>query len=375
MNNTLIIAAAGSGKTTWIVRRALEQSNGNVLITTYTDANATEIVNKIIELNRSVPEYITVQPWFTFLLQHGVRPYQGKMFPNKIKGLLFVNEQSVLYVKDTDVKKHYFSLSSKIYSDKLSKFVIRSNEKSKGAVVDRLQRIYTHLYIDEVQDLAGYDLDILQLLFSSNSEVLLVGDPRQVTYLTHHAKLHSPYRNGEIKKFITDKRLACTIDDTTLNKSHRNNAPICFFSSRLYPKLPASEPCDCPKCRNTPPDHAGVFLVKETDINKYRTLYHPIVLRQQLAKEGEWTYGSSKGLGFDRVLIYPTQAIIKYLKDGKLTKTQKGKVKDAFDVAKFYVALTRARYSVAIVFDFKNEAYIEGLIKWNVLTYTQQTLF
>ena len=83
----------------------------------------------------------------------------------------------------------------------------------------------------------------------------------------------------------------------------------------------------------------------------------------------------SKGLGFDRVIIYPTAPIIKYLKDGKLTKISNGKTVNAFDIPKFYVALTRARYSVAIVCDFKFENYQDGLIKWNTLTGTQQTLF
>lgn len=36
--------------------------------------------------------------------------------------------------------------------------------------------------------MAGYDLEIIKLLFSLNSDVLLVGDPRQVTYHTYDEK-------------------------------------------------------------------------------------------------------------------------------------------------------------------------------------------
>ena len=54
MNNKLIIAAAGSGKTTFLVEEALRQKKGKVLITTYTQANEAEIRKKIIEENFNI---------------------------------------------------------------------------------------------------------------------------------------------------------------------------------------------------------------------------------------------------------------------------------------------------------------------------------
>ena len=48
MVNRLIIAAAGSGKTTYLVRQAMQQSD-SVLITTYTIANELEIRKKFVE--------------------------------------------------------------------------------------------------------------------------------------------------------------------------------------------------------------------------------------------------------------------------------------------------------------------------------------
>lgn len=47
MSNKLIIAAAGSGKTTYLVKEALELKDSRVLITTYTEANEAEIRKKI----------------------------------------------------------------------------------------------------------------------------------------------------------------------------------------------------------------------------------------------------------------------------------------------------------------------------------------
>ena len=62
----LIIAAAGSGKTTYLVKEALKITSDRVLITTFTDANEHEIRTKFFKSNGSIPENVTVQTWFSF---------------------------------------------------------------------------------------------------------------------------------------------------------------------------------------------------------------------------------------------------------------------------------------------------------------------
>ncbi|SHM59279.1 UvrD-helicase domain-containing protein [Chryseobacterium polytrichastri] len=381
-SNKLIVSVAGSGKTTYLVRQALNIVSEAVLITTYTEANEKEIRKKFYEINGSIPANITIQTWFSFLLQHGARPYQGNLFGGNIRGMLLVNEASginyrnskgiaVPFTEEKNFIKHYFAVSGRIYSDKLSKFVFRCNEKSNGMVIQRLAKIFGHLLIDEVQDLAGNDLELLRLFFKTTIKITLVGDPRQVTYLTHNEKKNRQYKEGKIKQFIVDKcKKDCVVDEVTLRHSHRNNKEICDFSSKLYPDLEPSMPCDCAECRNAANDHSGIFLVRKSQILEYCSKYSPTILRYQLAIEPEWNFGNCKGLGFDRVLIYPTEPIIQYLKDGLLTKMVKNKSsgktkeKNAFDIAKLYVALTRARYSVAIVYDYNDETFIEGITKW-----------
>lgn len=376
-NNSLVLSVAGSGKTTYLIREALKVVDSDVLITTYTEANEKEIRQKFMELNRCIPANVTIQTWFSLLIQHGVKPYQGVVFSEEIKGMILVNGPSgvnyttkkgipVLFAESKDFKKHYFTSGNKIFSDKLSKFVVLCNKESKGSVIERLSRIYSHIFIDEVQDLAGNDLEFLRLLFKSKTKVILVGDPRQVTYLTHNSRSNIKYKEGNIKQFIIDKcSKDCSIDEVTLKYSHRNNAAICSFSSKLYPEFSVSEPCACEECRSFINDHNGVFLIKQDDIDGYNEIYKPTVLRYQSAKEPEWNYGNCKGLGFDRVLIYPNEPIKKYLKDGLLEKTVNGEIKKAFDIAKFYVAVTRARYSVGIVYDYgDSEEFIEGVKLW-----------
>jgi len=94
--NRLIIAGAGSGKTSYLVSEALDNSDRNVLITTFTQANEAEIRRKIIEECKCIPSHITVQTWFSFLLKHGVRPFQGTVFGGRIRGLILVSGQSAI---------------------------------------------------------------------------------------------------------------------------------------------------------------------------------------------------------------------------------------------------------------------------------------
>jgi len=367
----MIIAAAGSGKTTYLVNNALNKKE-QILILTYTISNENVIKKKIIELNSCMPTNVTVQTWFSFLLQHGVKPYQGslneELFNKDIKGLLLVNSdkngQAKRRKKPSEEKefiKHYFTKDFKIYSDKISKFVFKSNKESNNAIIDRLGCIYKCIYIDEVQDLAGYDLDLLKSLFKSPIEVILVGDPRQVTYLTHHERRHNKYKNGGIEEFIKNKigkKLSCAIDKSSLKQSHRCCQIICELATLLYPNQPVTESCSC--C-NKDNEHVGIFLIERSKVENYLDAYNIIQLRYNKntivsIKAQIMNFGESKGETFDRVLIYPTKDMAKWLKDRNRDLCEETR-------AKFYVALTRARYSVGIVVN-DNEEY-HDYIKWN----------
>lgn len=62
--NKLIIAAAGSGKTTYVVEEARKVKNSRILVTTYTEANELEIRKKF----RAIPSNLTIQTWVFFFV-------------------------------------------------------------------------------------------------------------------------------------------------------------------------------------------------------------------------------------------------------------------------------------------------------------------
>ncbi|HGA0173253.1 TPA: UvrD-helicase domain-containing protein [Streptococcus agalactiae] len=102
LNNKLYIAAAGSGKTTLIVKDALKNKDKKILITTYTNANCDSIKKKIIKINGAIPKNIEVLTWFSFLLKHGLRPYQDIMFSQRINGIVPVNGKSAIFKNRND---------------------------------------------------------------------------------------------------------------------------------------------------------------------------------------------------------------------------------------------------------------------------------
>lgn len=379
--NRLIIAAAGSGKTTSLVRNALSQT-GRVLITTFTNENELEIRDKFVKLNGCVPSNVTIQTWFSFLLQHGVKPFQATY--NKdlsdfhVAGILLVNEQSglkcymrkgaqkipIYYKEEDNFFKYYFSDNKKIFTDKIAKFVCRSNEASKGKVIQRMSAVFPNIYIDEIQDLAGYDLEILKSLFKSSSTIICVGDPRQATFYTHWEKKYSKYRNGKIQEFVETecKKEGVIIDTTSLSCSHRNNKAICDFSSSLYSGMTVSCPCNCKDCHSGNISHQGVFLIDQDNCDEYIQMFNPMQLRYSKAVGVSdaspcCNFGNSKGKSFNRVLIYPTIAIKAWLKNRgeELNETTK---------AKLYVAITRARYSVAFVLSKEDCSTISDIPIW-----------
>ena len=275
--NRLVIAAAGSGKTTYLVEQALKIRDQRVLITTYTDSNEAEIRQKFFDVVGHVPANVMIMTWFSLLITHGVKPFQGAVFDFPIRGMLLVQAQSAIrYTNsqgigvpwpDDDIANHFFDPRGQVFSDKLSKLAIRCNEQSGGAVIDRLSRVFPHVFVDEVQDLAGYDLDILEALARSPVRLLMVGDPRQVTYLTHNERRYGKYANGGIADFLRTlpQKLKIEVDDASLNRSHRNSAAICAVSSRLFPGFAATQACDCATCRRPSPTSAGVFILKTSD--------------------------------------------------------------------------------------------------------------
>ncbi|MFI0448069.1 UvrD-helicase domain-containing protein [Actinomadura sp. 6N118] len=340
-DNLAVIAAAGSRKTQCIVDRVLARPDQRALVTTYTNDNLQELQTRLRTEKGVVPQHVDTRGWLTFLLNEGARPYQSVVFGEAgvLAGLHF-EKPKFNYARKVDARRYYLDSRNDVYRDKLAELVCAADAESGGLVIDRLASIYDHIYIDEVQDLAGYDLNLIDLLLDSPVAVTMVGDPRQGTYSANDSAKNRKYRRGGVADWLYERTDRCTVEERTV--SFRCNQQICDFADALYPELPATE------SKNSDlTGHDGVFCINPREVEAYVQEYRPTILRWKRTTNTHgleaMNIGQSKGRTFDRVLIFPTGPMKKYLKTRDIAH--------AGDLAKFYVAVTRARYSVTFVVD------------------------
>ena len=119
----------------------------------------------LLKKYRCVPSNVTILPWFSFLLEHGVRPFQGAAgFKDMQFTGIQINPEGRNYYKRPTLR-YYCNSSNAIYAAKLPELALHCNEQGGGAVLQRLQRIFDAVLIDEVQDMAGYDYEFIKILF------------------------------------------------------------------------------------------------------------------------------------------------------------------------------------------------------------------
>jgi len=327
-----------------LVKSALEDHARRVAMVTYTNNNANEIVGRFGKIRSGVPTHVDVGTWFGFLLRECARPYQTAKYDKPpIERLTFVNQRSAPYVAESNTARYYTSLSGGVYSDKIARFVIACEEESGGAVTRRLSRIYSHIYIDEFQDLAGWDLEVVRALLDSGIDLTLVGDPRQHIYSTNPAKKNEQFLGANVTKLLDawEADGLCTVE--SINVTHRCPQEVCDLTNQLWPGMP-----DMTSAASPGDGHVGVYLVSENLVGRYLDEVRPQVLRHSRRSNDygakALNFGQAKGLQFPHVLIVPTSPIRKFLKDGSLRHVKKGR-------DRLHVAITRAQRSVAFVYN------------------------
>jgi DNA helicase-2/ATP-dependent DNA helicase PcrA len=393
LTKKLVLASAGAGKTQTIIDEAIARADDgqSVLILTYTENNQRELKHRLAQVAQSNPENIKVKGWFSFLLEDMIRPYQNSIIPNRIAGLNFTTtnphkrDNFVIPGRaEIDLKgntlnaKHFLTIdSNKAHSTFLAKLAIRICERvgsvrkverkhyKIGLPLRRLEEIYDAIYIDEMQDLAGYDYEVIRLLsVARDTDVICVGDFRQTIYKTSHARPTPKSTKDKIEVF---KSLG--FDVVPMATSKRCIQKICEFSDLIHPNdgynATASQVDECTICEHDRV-HLGVFCVRTADILAYLDTFSPVILRHSIndnpslcAGRAHHNFGASKGLGFPRVLILPTTAQRNFLA-GVPGAFDQSKTDEARN--KFYVAVTRARLSVAFLYDGKCNA--PGITAW-----------
>jgi len=347
--NKIVLAAAGSGKTASIIDEAFQHTKGRVALVTYTVNGKDEFSRKAYERHGAIAPHATLITWYTFLLRNFVRPYQNRIYGPRITEINFKRGQATQGIRKTNVAKYYLSAPHRIHLARASEFACSVIDATEGLPLKRFERIFDKLYIDEAQDLSGYDLTLIEHLMGTNTDVVLVGDHRQATFTTHDSSKGKKYkRMGIIDKFREWEKAGLTAIEYQTH-SHRCIQDICDFADRFFPGFPKTESRNADKTK-----HDGLFLLEEKLIPAYAEHFSPQPLRYNRKREvgigHPINFGAAKGMTFARVIIYPHGPLLKYLETGKLEDAGR-------TLSLIYVAITRARQSVAfVVLDgFKSE--------------------
>lgn len=340
--NSVVIAVAGAGKTEELATRiAAEENTRRVLVLTYTERNQSEDAARIaskLKVGQTSPE---VSGWFSFLINQVVRPYLPLLFPYvKLRGL----GRDPSSFNGLSGSKLFFSPAGDVYPGKLALLAAKIISASRGAVIRRLERIYDAIYIDEGQDLCGNDLFIVEVLMRSSLSIAIVLDPRQsVLQTSERDQKYKKCRREKVTLFYRDleKRGLCVIEER--RETHRFVPEIAAFSDAIIPAELGFE-----KTKSNVSStgvHVGIFILQKNDVYEYACHIGATVLRVSKSA-GSFdglevaNFGECKGMQRDHVVVVATKAI----EDTLLGK----KVLEGKSLCGFYVAITRARYSVAI---------------------------
>lgn len=224
MDKRVMFAVAGSGKTTLLVKRlSLEK---RALIVTYTENNYRHLRDSIIKRFGHVPGNINLLSYFTFLHSFCYRPQLQVHL--ETEGMSFrIPPAHTLRLKRDDMD-YYINPNGYLYHNRLAKFI--EVAEAIPDVIARMERFYDEFYVDEVQDLAGHDFNLLMALSKAKVEMLFVGDFYQHTFDTSRDGNVNSSLHNDISKYEKHFRKAgVTVDKETLSRSWRCGQTICDF--------------------------------------------------------------------------------------------------------------------------------------------------
>ncbi|RXZ70184.1 hypothetical protein EPT53_04340 [Fusobacterium necrophorum] len=365
MKNKVIFAAAGNGKTYNLCNEAMsiaQKSKKYVLLVSYTNEGISAIEKEYKKWNFGVIDYnVKIITWYSFLLQELIKPYQPFISlrknvnrledygaENSIKGILFLEDKkdTISKIKKDSWEYYIHQKSNLLKKDKVSQLAHVCLDELKDYVVTRLESIYSNIFFDEIQDCAGWDLEVLKELFKSKLSITCFGDYKQTTFRTNNSPKNKQYRDSKIRFFFerlnTKKKKECEV--FYKNTTRRFNKEICNFINTIYrdkeSEVTSEEAIDLEIL------HTGVYIIETEYLEEYCRCYNPTIMRYNKKSKINFkhncrifNYGASKGQTFDRVVIIPVSTVNEFIYKGTEIKTLQTR-------SKFYVACTRPRYSI-----------------------------
>lgn len=333
MDKKLVLATAGAGKTAQIID-SLSETERNLVIT-YTNANQKNILSRIPVALR---ENTKVMKLHSFFYQHLCLPFLFKRMG--LKGISLDRAHRNTFRLKRSNPAFYMGRDRRVYIQRLSQLVI--NKVGVEKIQARMTQFFPHVFIDEVQDVGGYDFDLMEIILGSNVNTLCVGDFYQFTYSSNQDGAKNKSLMNDFDKYLNRfKKMGVDVDTKSLSKSWRCGESICeFVREELGINISSHQSFS-----------SKVELVEEKDrIAKIFNDDNIVKLFYQNSKKFDcfgMNWGDSKGEDrFSDVCIMLNKGTHNALKKGTLSQL------NTLTRNKLYVALTRARKTVYLIPNF-----------------------
>ncbi len=332
MDKRVILAVAGSGKTSLIVNRINVDSR--CLIVTYTDNNTRHLKNSIIRKFGEIPKGVRVYSYFKFLYSFCYMPLYGHIL--KTKGMNFNHIKYSQWVSKSS-NGYYIDKNRLLFLNRIAKLLIERDVIPD--IIKRIEHFFDIICVDEIQDMAGNDFNFMCELAETNVEIQFVGDFYQHTFDTSRdgstqKSLHSCF-DKYCKKF---KTAGFTVDLNYLSHSHRCSPSICaFIDNQLGIKIQS--------CRK---DEVEISFV--SDEQEIKNIYLNDSIVKLFYKESNKYSGNIENWGNVKGLDH-YQDVCVVLNPNTLELYQCNKLANLASITKnkLYVACTRARGNLYFV--------------------------
>lgn len=334
MAKRIVLAVAGAGKTTSILEALSEDRRS--LIITYTNENVRSLESSITNKFGHMPKNVTLMSYFSFLYSFCVRPFFSYVLRDK--SFTWETPPFSFGAPKKDTLGHYMTKGRYLYANRAAKLV--SEFEGVPKIIARIESHFDDLFVDEVQDFAGNDFNLLAEISSANINITLVGDFHQHTFDTSRdGQIRKNLHKKGVEPYLNEFRgLGYKVDTNTLSKTHRCSPTVCdFISKQIGIEILSHRD-----------DETRVEFVEEQD--KVDALFgDKAIVKLFYQDSGKYpcnsnNWGKCKGLNsYNDVCVVLNSKTLKHYRAGKLndlTESTKNKL---------YVACSRANRNLSFV--------------------------
>lgn len=350
MDKRVILSVAGSGKTSLIIKNL--DLDKRVLVISYTIANTENIRARIIEKFGFLPKNIRIYTYFSFLYSFCFKPIFYKKIENqlniKVKGILYKPNPNLR--TKIDSKEHYISSNGYLYSNRISKFIIKFD--SAREVFNRIEKYFESIYIDEIQDFGGSDFNFIKKFSELKAKVIFVGDYYQHTFDTSsdgniNKNLFSSYENY-IKNL---KSFGFQVDNATLSKSYRCTNSVCnFISENLGINIQSNNSIESEISEIVNEDKISEIIRCQNTVKLFYQEHYKFSVYSN-------NWGNSKGLDcYNDICIILNRKSYSLFSENKLIEM------NPITKNKLYVACSRSKNNIYFISDTKFKKLYNKLI-------------